>query len=98
MVSFHPHDLDFAFGIGELADRAEKLPMLFLESSKVEVGKNVAEKNQAAKGIVFQHRGRCTGAADLRAEMHVGEDQRVVDRRFHTPFITKRCYKDMKCA
>jgi hypothetical protein len=30
--------------------------------------------------------------------MHVGKDQRVMDRSGHTSLIAGRCYRVMKCA
>ena len=44
VVSFDPDYFDVALGIGEFADRAEKLPVFFLEASEVEVGKDVGER------------------------------------------------------
>ena len=98
VIALDPHDFDFALGIRELANRTQKFPVLFLEAPEVEVREDVAKKNQASEGVFFQHLGRGTRAAHLRAQMHVGEDQRVVDRRFHTLFIQNRCYRVMKCA
>ena len=72
--------------------------MLFFESPKIEVGKDVAQQNEAAKGIPFQHAGRGARATDLRAQVHVGQNQRVINCRLHTTVITKPCYRAMKCA
>ncbi len=83
VVAFHPHDFNIPLGIGELADVAEKLPVLFLEAAKIEVVKNVSEKNEAAKEIVFEDGGCFASATDLGAEMQVRQYQRVVDRRVH---------------
>ncbi len=79
VVSFDPYDFDVALGIREFADRAEKLPVFFLEASEVQVGKDVAKENETTEGSLLQHAGRIAGTTHLRAKMHVREDQRVID-------------------
>ncbi len=66
---------------------AEKFPVLFFQAAEVEVGENVAEENQPAKSIFLQHAGGLTGAAAVRAQVHIGKDQRVVDGRIHALFL-----------
>ena len=48
VVALHPHHFNFTFGIGELANEAEKFPVFFFQASKIEVGKDVAQQNQPA--------------------------------------------------
>src|ERR1051326_5200955 len=45
MISFNPHHFNIAFGIRQLANVAEKLPVIFGEPSEIQVGKDVAEQN-----------------------------------------------------
>ena len=58
--------------------------MLFLKASKIQVGKNITQQDEPTERVLLQHAGRGPRTAYLRAQMHVGKDQRVVDRRFHT--------------
>ena len=45
MIALHPHDFDVALGIRQLADVAEKLPVVFGEAGKIKVGENVTQEN-----------------------------------------------------
>ena len=54
VVALDPYDFDVALGIRKLADGAEELPVFFLEAPEVEVGKDVAEQNEAAEGGLLQ--------------------------------------------
>ncbi len=85
VIAFDPDDLDVAFGIGEFADIAEEFPVFLGEPAKIEVGKNVAQKNEPAEPALFEQVGRFLDTAALRPKMYVGEDQRIVDGRIHTP-------------
>ncbi len=49
VVPFQPDNFNFALGVGELADVSEKLPMLFLQTTEVEIAKDVAEQNEPTK-------------------------------------------------
>jgi hypothetical protein len=49
MVAFHPHHLDAVLGVRQLADVTEKLPVLFGQPAKIQVGEDVAEEDQAAE-------------------------------------------------
>jgi hypothetical protein len=48
VIAFDPDDFDVALGIGELANEAEKFPVLFFQASEIEVGKDIAQQNEAA--------------------------------------------------
>ncbi len=98
VVAFHPHDLDIAFGIGELANVAQELPMFFGETGEVEVGKNVAQQDQPLKTVFLQHPRGFAGVAGLCTEVQVGKDQRVVDMQIHSTVVTTLCYEVMKYA
>jgi len=102
VVSFHPHHFHCAFGIGQLADSAEEFPVVFRQSAKVEIGENIAQKDQPSKTVFLQHPGSVTGAAALRAQVDVGKDQRVISRhiegRTHALFVARECYGVMKIA
>ncbi len=88
VISFHPHHFNIAFRIGKLANISEKFPVLFGETSKIQVGENIAQENEPSKAIFLQHTSGPMGAARLRSQMHVREDQRVVwspiHRHIHT--------------
>ena len=98
VVPFHPHHLYLTFGIGEFADITEEAPVLFGETAEVQVREDIAQKNQSPKRILLEHAGGIVRAAAVRAEMHVGEDQRVIDGRIHTSVLAKECYGVMKIA
>jgi len=83
VIAFDPNDFNFAFGIGELADEAEKFPVLFFQASEIKVGKDVAEQNKAAILIFAEDAQSFASAAHVRAEVQIREDQRVVNRRRH---------------
>ena len=68
--------------------------MFFSESSEVEIGENVAQQNQAPETILLQHAGGVAGAAALRAQMDVREDQRVVDGRIHCTIYSATMLRD----
>ena len=65
VIAFDPHDFDFTFGIREFADEPEKFPVLFFQASKIEVGENVAQQNEAAitifveEHVALRARGSC---------------------------------------
>src|SRR6266436_8694345 len=65
MVAFHPHHFNAALRVGEFADVAEKLPMGLGEAAKIEVGKNVAQQDQAPEAVLPQHPRGLLRAADL---------------------------------
>ncbi len=54
VVAFDPNHFHVALGIGELADGTEKLPVLFLQTSEIQVGKDVAQQDQPTVGIFAQ--------------------------------------------
>jgi hypothetical protein len=98
VVPFDPDYLDLTFGIGKFADVTQEAPVLFSETAEVQVREDIAQKNQSPKRILLEHAGGIVRAAAVRAEMHVGEDQRVVDGRIHTSVLAKECYGVMKIA
>ena len=98
VVAFHPHDLNVALGIGELANVTEELPVVFGEAGKVEVGKDVAQQDQPLKAGFLQHARGFAGVTGLCTEVQVGKDQRVVAMQIHNLVVAKQCYGVMKCA
>jgi hypothetical protein len=56
VIAFHPHDFDIALGIRQLADVAEKLPVVFGQAGEVKIGENVAQQNQPLKRFSFSTR------------------------------------------
>ena len=81
VIAFDPDHFNVALGIGKLANETEKLPVLFLQPSEIEVGENIAQQNEAAILIFPKHEQRLAGAAHVRAEVQIRKDQRVVDLR-----------------
>ena len=65
VIALHPDHFNAALGIGEFADVAEELPVGFGQAAKVEVGKNVAQQDQAAETVLPQHPRGLLRAADL---------------------------------
>lgn len=90
VIALDPNHLDIAFRVGELADEAEKFPMVFGKTREIEVGKNIAQQNQAAEGMLREHGPRIVSAAELRSQMKIGKDERVVGDRTHQLFFSKR--------
>jgi hypothetical protein len=83
MVSFHPDHFHIPFGIGKLANVTKKTPVFFGQTAKVKVGKNVSKKNQAAKTVLLKDVSGLMRPATIRTEVHIGEDQRVMDLEIH---------------
>src|SRR5208282_2147786 len=81
VVAFDPYHFDLALGIGELANETEEFPVLFFQTPEVEVGKNVAEQNQAAILVFLKHPQSLARAAHVRAEVQIREDQGVINLR-----------------
>jgi len=91
VIAFDPDNLDVAFGIRELADETEELPMIFGEAGEVEVGKNVAQQDQPLKTVFLQHPRGLARVTGFRPQMQVGKDQRVVDMQIHTSIVAIEC-------
>ncbi len=71
VIAFHPNDLDIAFAIGEFADAGEKLPMIAVQAGEVEVGEDVAQKNQTAEVTGLEQRDSISSAADIGPEVNI---------------------------
>ena len=65
MIAFHPNDFDIAFAIGEFADAGEEFPMIAVEPREVEVGEDIAQKNQTAESARLEQRHGIPGTADI---------------------------------
>ena len=83
VIAFHPHHLHSAFRIGKFADVAQKLPVRFCQAAKIKIGEDVAQQDQSMETVGAEHSQRLFRAADLRAEMQVREDERVIDEATH---------------
>ncbi len=83
VVAFNPYHFDMAFRVGELANMGEKLPMLAGKAAKVEIGENISEQHQASIAVGFEHIQRVPGPAQLRPEVDVRQDQRVIESVAH---------------
>jgi hypothetical protein len=93
VVSFDPDHFDFTLGIGELANKAEKFPVLFFQASEIKVGKNIAQQNEAAI-LIFPKNAQCLArAAHVRAEVQIRKDQGVIDLRGHVSIVAQKCYE-----
>ena len=98
VIAFHPYDFNLAFGIRQFADITEELPVFFGQAGKIEVGKNIAQKDQPLKQVFLQHASGFAGMARLRTEVQVGKDQRVVHGQIHNSVVASECYGVMKTA
>lgn len=83
VIAFHPDHFDLPLGIRELADVAEEPPVFFGQAAKVEVGEDVSQQDQAAESVFPKNAGSRACLAAIRTKVHIGEDQRVVDRQIH---------------
>ena len=86
VIAFDPDHFDLSLGIRELANEAEKFPVLFFQAAEIEVGKNIAQQNQAAIVIFPKNAQRLARATHVRAEVQIGQDQRVVNRWRHATY------------
>jgi len=87
VIPLDPYDFDPSLGIGKLSDVAEEMPVLLLESAKIEVAENIAEKDEPAKGDRLQHPQGSLGTAHFRPQVQVRKDHRVETRRHHAFFL-----------
>jgi hypothetical protein len=78
VIAFHPYHFHVALGIGQLANVGEELPMLFLQPSKVQVVDDVAQQDETAERRRLQNIQSVTGATNLRAQVNVRQDERVI--------------------
>ena len=83
VIALHPYHFHLALGIGEFANVAEKFPVLFGKAAEIQIGENIAQQNQSAKTVPPQHAPGVIGAAYVRPEVQVGEDERVANGRTH---------------
>jgi hypothetical protein len=72
--------------------------VLFFQAAEIKVGKNVAQQDEAAIAIFLQHTQSLARPAYVRSEMQIGQDQRVVDLRFHNSIVSQDCYEVMNWA
>src|SRR5713101_2626800 len=84
VIAFHPYHLNIALGIGKLADVRKQVPMLFLQTAEVQVVEDVAQQHQPVKSNALQHGLHIAGAAGFRAEVNIGEDDRIETRFPHS--------------
>ena len=92
VVAFNPCDFDLAFGIGELANVTEKFPVLLFQPAEIKVGEDVTQQNEAAIAIFLKHEQGFARPADVRAQVQVGQDQRVIELRIHNSIVPQDCY------
>jgi len=69
--------------------------VLFFQAAEIEVGKNVAQQDQAAITIFLEHTQSFARPAHVCAEVHVRQDQRVIDLRVHSSIVSQDCYEVM---
>jgi hypothetical protein len=83
VVALDPNHFDLALRIRQLANVAEKFPVLFGQAAEIQIGEDIAKQNQPAKTVPPQHSPGIVSAAYVRTEMQVGEDESVVNGRTH---------------
>jgi len=71
VIPFDPDHFNFTLGIGELANEDEKFPVLFFQESEIEVGEDIAEKNETAILIFLENAQRLARTAHVRAEVQI---------------------------
>jgi hypothetical protein len=89
VVPFHPHDFNATLAIRQLADLGEEVPVIAVQATEIQVGEDVAQKNEAAIGTGFKNCEGISGAADFRSKMDVRQEQRVA--RLHTYIVAQPC-------
>jgi len=77
MIAFHPDDLLAAAGVGEPPDLGEEIPVVAGETCEVEIGEDIAKKDQAIEGDVLEKLNGVCRPADFRAEVKIGQDEGV---------------------
>ena len=93
VISFDPDHFNFTLGIGELANEAEKFPVLFFQASKIEVSEDIAQQNKPAI-LSFLENAQCLArTAHVRAEVQIRKDQGVIDLRGHVSIVAPKCYE-----
>jgi hypothetical protein len=91
VISFHPDHFNVAFGIRELADVAQKLPVIFRQAGEIEIGEDIAQKDQPLESAILQHARGFARMARLCTKVQVGKDQRVVHGQIHTSVVANEC-------
>jgi hypothetical protein len=91
VIPLDPHHFNISLGIRQLADVAQKLPVILRQAREVKVGENISQQNQPAKNIFLQHARCLARAACRRTQMQVREDQRAVHGQIHTLFVAAEC-------
>ena len=61
--------------------------MLFGETAKIQVGKNIAQQDEALETDRLQESKGCTCLADLRTQVQVGDNHRVKAMSLHAPYL-----------
>ena len=95
VIALHPNYFHISLGVRKFPDVGQKSPVFFFQATEIKVTKNVAQKNQAAESILFQHsqRGFCT--AHFRTQVQVRNNYRVIARLNHNLLIYNWCYRMM---
>src|SRR5262249_21354642 len=83
MIALDPDNLDAAFGIRKFADVRKKTPVIFLEPAEVEIAEDIAEKNKPAEAVASQHPDGIARTAEARAQVQIGNNDRVGDVGCH---------------
>ncbi len=77
VIPFHPHNPPALPGVGEPSDAGKEVPVLAFEPTEVEVREDVAEQDELTEVHLLEQLRSVVGAADIRAEMQVRENQCV---------------------
>lgn len=83
VITFYPHDFDPALGIRKLANVRQEAPVIFLKAREIEIAEDVAQQNELLETEPLQRTQRIGGAAGLRAEVQIGNDERMAKPIFH---------------
>ena len=74
-------------GFESFRNMPQKLPMLFGQTPKVEVGKDIAQQDQPFKTDRLQEGEGCARLADLRTKVQVGDNYRVKAISLHALYL-----------
>src|SRR6266852_9672530 len=96
VIAFDPDHFNVALGIGELANEAEKFPVLFFQAPEIEVGENITQKNQPAILIFPEDAQRLARARLMSAPRCRSERISVSYTGGATaPIVADECYEAM---
>jgi len=88
VIAFHPNNRATLLRVGKLADTRQKIPVLPFQSRKIKIAEDITQQNQLPEVNAFQHVDGFFRPAYIRAQVDVGEDERIAGPH-HTPTASR---------